>query len=108
MPVELGAEFIHGRSPEIWQAVETGELEVVEVGGEARSVGDGPNGDDPLAPLMAALEAQRSFGEPVEETHYFAGEASNAEGHAGTVHGAMATGMRAARQVLHAMGAPAE
>jgi monoamine oxidase len=42
------------------------------------------------------LEAQKRFGEPVEETLYFAGEAVNAEGHAGTVHGAMATGERAA------------
>jgi monoamine oxidase len=46
------------------------------------------------------LAAQRKFGEPVEETLYFAGEAVNAEGHAGTVHGAMATGERAAGIIL--------
>jgi monoamine oxidase len=62
--------------------------------------------EDPFArgaysyPRAGCMEAQRRFGEPVEETLYFAGEASNAEGHEGTVHGAMATGMRAARQIL--------
>jgi monoamine oxidase len=49
------------------------------------------------------MEAQRRFGEPVEDTLYFAGEAVNAEGHAGTVHGAMATGERAARLISAVM-----
>jgi monoamine oxidase len=62
--------------------------------------------DDPFArgaysyPRAGGLEAQRRLGEPVEETLYFAGEATNSEGHAGTVHGAIATGLRAARQIL--------
>lgn len=62
--------------------------------------------DDPFArgaysyPRAGGLEAQGRFGDPVEDTLYFAGEATNAEGHAGTVHGAMATGIRAARQIL--------
>jgi monoamine oxidase len=46
------------------------------------------------------LEAQQQFGDPIEDTLYFAGEAANAAGHAGTVHGAMATGERAARAIL--------
>jgi monoamine oxidase len=49
---------------------------------------------------VGGLDAQRRFGEPVEDTLYFAGEAVNAEGHAGTVHGAMATGERAAEMTL--------
>ena len=55
-------------------------------------------------PRAGGLEAQRRFGEPVEDTLYFAGEATNADGHEGTVHGALATGMRAARQILGAAG----
>jgi len=36
----------------------------------------------------------------VEDTIFFAGEATNTEGHHGTVHGALATGIRAAREIL--------
>ena len=50
---------------------------------------------------VGGVDAQRRFGEPVEETLYFAGEATNAEGHCATVHGAMATGERAAQQILN-------
>lgn len=48
------------------------------------------------------MEAQARFGDPVEGTLYFAGEAVHAEGHWGTVHGAIASGDRAARQILKA------
>jgi monoamine oxidase len=41
---------------------------------------------------------------PVAETLFFAGEATNFEGHNGTVHGAMASGSRAAREVAKAAG----
>jgi monoamine oxidase len=64
--------------------------------------------DDPFArgaysyPRAGGLEAQGRFGDPVEDTVYFAGEATNSEGHAGTVHGAIASGARAARQILEA------
>jgi monoamine oxidase len=44
--------------------------------------------------------AQSELGEPVAGTLFFAGEATNAAGHHGTVHGAIATGERAAREVL--------
>jgi monoamine oxidase len=47
------------------------------------------------------MEAQRRFGQPVDDTLYFAGEAANAEGHSATVHGAIATGDRAARAILN-------
>ena len=37
--------------------------------------------------------------QPVADTLYFAGEATDTEGRAGTVHGALATGIRAAGQI---------
>ena len=49
---------------------------------------------------VGGFEARRSLAVPVEETLYFAGEATNTKGHAGTVHGALASGRRAARQIL--------
>ncbi len=45
-------------------------------------------------------EAQRKLAEPVEETLFFAGEAVDINGHNGTVHGAIASGRRAARDLL--------
>ena len=47
-----------------------------------------------------ALSARESLAAPVENTLFFAGEATNTEGASGTVHGALATGRRAAQQVL--------
>src|SRR5579859_159427 len=44
--------------------------------------------------------AQRLLSQPVQHTLFFAGEATEYEGHHGTVHGAMATGYRAARQTI--------
>lgn len=37
---------------------------------------------------------------PLKETLFFAGEATNFQGHHGTVHGAIASGYRAAREIL--------
>ncbi|HEU5101409.1 MAG TPA: NAD(P)/FAD-dependent oxidoreductase [Roseiflexaceae bacterium] len=48
------------------------------------------------------LDAVRALAAPVEGTLFFAGEATNSEGHTGTVHGAIATGRRAAREILAA------
>jgi monoamine oxidase len=45
------------------------------------------------------LEAQMNLAQPVADTLFFAGEAL-AVGHIGTVHGAISTGQRAARQIL--------
>ena len=45
------------------------------------------------------LEAQSILSRPVEDTLFFAGEATS-DGHVGTVHGAMISGMRAAKQIL--------
>jgi monoamine oxidase len=44
--------------------------------------------------------AQHALAAPVDDTLFFAGEATDTSGHNGTVHGAMATGYRAAKQVL--------
>ncbi len=46
--------------------------------------------------------AQAELAASVAGTLFFAGEATNTEGHHGTVHGAIATGERAAREVLSA------
>jgi monoamine oxidase len=46
------------------------------------------------------IDAVRALAAPLEDTLFFAGEATNSEGHTGTVHGAIATGRRAAREIL--------
>ena len=43
-----------------------------------------------------ALPAREKLAQPVEKTLYFAGEAINLHGHSATVHGAIASGVRAA------------
>src|SRR5688500_19191333 len=48
-------------------------------------------------------DAARRLSRPVEGTLFFAGEATDAEGRNGTVEGALATGLRAARQVVRAL-----
>ena len=47
-----------------------------------------------------ALSARARLSEPVEDTLYFAGEATDLAGYGGTVHGAIASGRRAAGQIL--------
>ena len=49
-----------------------------------------------------AAQAQRQLAAPVAETLFFAGEATNFHGHHATVHGAMASGYRAAAELLKA------
>jgi monoamine oxidase len=46
---------------------------------------------------VGGLKAQAALSEPIENTIYFAGEAANKKGHHGTVHGALATGLRTAQ-----------
>lgn len=43
---------------------------------------------------------QQALGRPVEETLYFAGEATDVTGNNGTVNGAIASGLRAAAEIL--------
>jgi monoamine oxidase len=45
--------------------------------------------------------AQQELAAPVEQTLFFAGEAADISGHNGTVHGAIQSGRRAARQLLN-------
>jgi len=64
---------------------------------------------DPLARgaysyvLAGGLEARTILARPVADTLFFAGEATNSDGHAATVHGAIASGQRAAREVIAAL-----
>ena len=54
---------------------------------------------------VGGVDAQAQLARPLEDTLFFAGEATNTEGHHGTVHGAIASGLRAAREItkgLHA------
>ena len=51
---------------------------------------------------VGGMGSAKALAEPVEGTLFFAGEATNSEGHAGTVHGAIATGRRAAKEALTA------
>ena len=54
--------------------------------------------------VVGGSGAARKLARPVEQTVFFAGEATDTEGHTGTVEGALATGSRAARGVLQALG----
>ena len=49
---------------------------------------------------VGGYDAPAELARPVEDTLFFAGEATNTEGHIGTVHGAIATGKRAAHEVV--------
>jgi monoamine oxidase len=49
---------------------------------------------------VGGIGAAQALAAPVAETLYFAGEATNFEGYNGTVHGAIASGHRAAQEVL--------
>ena len=46
-----------------------------------------------------AIDASEAMSEPVEGTLFFAGEHTDTTGHWGTVHGALRSGLRAARQM---------
>lgn len=50
--------------------------------------------------VVGGSEAGRELGAPVANTLFFAGEATDADGHNGTVHGAIASGQRAASEIL--------
>ncbi len=52
---------------------------------------------------VGANEAQQALIRPIENTLFFAGEATDISGHNGTVHGAIASGCRAATQILQAL-----
>ena len=51
---------------------------------------------------MNGLEAQRVLAVALDDTLFFAGEATSV-GHIGTVHGAVETGQQAAKEILEVM-----
>jgi monoamine oxidase len=53
---------------------------------------------------VGGLDAPAALAEPVDDTLFFAGEATDTEGRGGTVHGALATGRRAAAEVIEGWG----
>jgi monoamine oxidase len=55
--------------------------------------------------LVGGADAPRDLARPIAGTLFFAGEATDASGSTGTVHGALASGTRAAKQVLRALRA---
>lgn len=52
---------------------------------------------------VGGIDAARALAAPVADTLYFAGEATSSNGYTGTVHGAIATGLRAAQELLQAL-----
>jgi monoamine oxidase len=52
---------------------------------------------------VGGMDAARTLAAPVDNTLYFAGEATNGDGYNGTVHGAIATGLRAAKELLQSL-----
>lgn len=53
--------------------------------------------------LVGGAEAGKVLARPIRRTIFLAGEATDAEGRSGTVHGAIATGLRAASQAMRAL-----
>ena len=53
---------------------------------------------------VGGLDAQSELARPLEDTLFFAGEATNDVGHHATVHGAIATGIRGAKKILDRQG----
>jgi monoamine oxidase len=49
---------------------------------------------------VGGLEASRALAQQVDDTLWFAGEATDSFGHSGTVHAALASGLRAASEII--------
>lgn len=52
---------------------------------------------------VGGLDAPRALAEPVDDTLFFAGEATDTKGQSGTVHGAIASGRRAADEIISSL-----
>jgi monoamine oxidase len=52
---------------------------------------------------VGGIDAAQALAAPIDETLFFAGEATNVDGYTGTVHGAIATGLRAAKELLESV-----
>jgi len=57
---------------------------------------------------LNGLDAMKQLATPVKSTLFFAGEATSFDGHWGTVHGAIGSGRRAAREILGAIRGKSE
>ena len=57
--------------------------------------------------LVGGSKAAADFARPIETTLWFAGEAADAKGRNGTVHGAIGSGRAAARSAVRALNLPA-
>lgn len=55
---------------------------------------------------VGGAEARAALAEPLEDTLFFAGEATDASGEASTVAGALASGVRASSQAVRALSSP--
>jgi monoamine oxidase len=53
--------------------------------------------------LVGGMESQAVLAQPVEDTLFFAGEATELAGHQATVHGALFAGQRAAGEVIRSL-----
>jgi monoamine oxidase len=53
--------------------------------------------------MVGGMNAPADLARPLESTLFFAGEATDTDGATGTVHGALSSGRRAARQVMRAL-----
>ena len=102
-----GADFLTGRALEslagalgVARSLVEGELEAVYT--HDWQADPFARGAYAYAPV-GGLEAQEALARPLEGTLFFAGEATNSDGHVGTVHGAIATGRRAAAQVVESL-----
>lgn len=77
-PVELGAEFIHGRPPEMLQIIRSAGLKLAEVGGEFRSkiAGHWEDSDNLMSEVNELFDKipssgpDQSFHEYIESTNY--------------------------------------
>ena len=52
---------------------------------------------------VGGIDAPQRLAAPIDDTLFFAGEATDSAGHTGTVHGALASGRRAAREVIECL-----
>jgi monoamine oxidase len=79
-PVELGAEFVHGHSPDIFRLIDTARLDVAQVSGEMRRKRKGVWGDsghvmaevNHLFENMPSAEPDQSFKQYIDRTRYSA------------------------------------
>jgi Flavin containing amine oxidoreductase/NAD(P)-binding Rossmann-like domain len=81
--------------------VPTRDLEAALVSGHTHNWSTDPFSRGAYSYVRAGgLEAPRQLGAPLANTLFFAGEATDSNGHTGTVHGAMASGNRVVDEIL--------